>query len=101
MMFFQLALLAGYAYSDAVVPRGAGPVSCGPLRFHAPAVRVPAVPGAAHRGPPDPAVVRGLGGGLDDLHDVLPARAAGRLRVLGCSRSPAVASLATMASCRL
>jgi hypothetical protein len=48
-------------------------------RAHNPAVVVPVVPGATDHSQEDPAVVRWIGGCMDDLSGVLPAGAAARL----------------------
>ena len=81
-----------------VIRRGIAPVECAgllrtaaaasrapfvdaPLRRHDLRQRVPAVPRAADRRQADPAVVRRLGRGLDDVPRVLPDRAARGLRV--------------------
>src|SRR5688500_3472389 len=52
---------------------------------------LPAVPGAADHRQADPAVVRRLGRGLDDVPGVLPERAARGLRVCGLDHAPGAA----------
>ena len=61
---------------------------------------LPAVPGPAADRQADPAVVRRLGGGVVDLHGVLPGRAAGRLRLCGLDHAAAARARAGAAARR-
>ena len=71
-----------------------------PLRRHDLRQRLPAVPRPAGDGEADPAVVRRLGGRLDDLPRLLPDRAARGLRLLRPRRAPADAARAGAAAHR-
>ena len=80
------------------------PGLCGPshaaLRFHDPAVGVPAVPGAANHRQADPALVRRHLRSLDHVPRVLPGRAPGWLHLRPCGHAATFASPAIAAAHR-